>query len=33
VLTGSVLALAAVTDAWAQRSDTPRAELIPTIIR
>ena len=33
VLAGSALALAAATDAWAQRSDTPHAQLIPTIIR
>jgi len=33
VLAGCALVLAAATDAWAQRSDTPRAELIPTIIR
>lgn len=33
VLAGSALALAATTEAWAQRSNTPRAELIPTIIR
>lgn len=33
VLAGSALALAAATDAWAQHSNTPHAELIPTIIR
>lgn len=33
VLAGSALALAAATDAWAQRSNTPRGKLIPTIIR
>jgi hypothetical protein len=33
VLAGSALALAAATDAWAQRSDTPPAELIRTVIR
>jgi hypothetical protein len=33
VLAGSALALAAATHAWAQRSDTSHAELIPTIIR
>jgi hypothetical protein len=33
VLAGSALALAAATDAWFQRSDTRRAELIQTIIR
>ena len=33
VLTGSALALAAATDAWAQRTHTPPAKLIPIIIR
>lgn len=33
VLAGSALALAAATDAWAQRSNTPHGKLIPTIIR
>ena len=33
VLAGSALALAAATDAWAQRSDTSHAKLTPTIIR
>ena len=33
VLAGSALALAAATDAWAKRSDTPSAELIHTVIR
>jgi hypothetical protein len=32
VLAGSALALAAAIDAWAQRSDTPPAELIRTVI-
>lgn len=33
VLAGSVLALSAAIDAWAQHSDTPRAEVIETSIR
>ena len=33
LLAGSALALAAATAAWAQLTDTPPAELIPTIIR
>ncbi len=33
VLAGSVLALGAAIDTWAQQSDTPRAELIETLIR
>jgi len=33
VLAGSVLALAAVTQAWAQRTNTPHADLIQTTIR
>ena len=33
VLAGSVLALAAATDAWAKRSGTTRADLIQTVIR
>ena len=33
LLTGSALALAAATDAWAQHTHTPRAQLTPTIIR
>lgn len=33
VLAGSTLALAAATDAWARLTDTPRAELIRTVIR
>lgn len=33
VLTGSTLALAAATDAWARLGDTPRAQLIQTVIR
>lgn len=32
VLAGSAIALAAAVDAWAQRSDTSPAELIPTVI-
>jgi hypothetical protein len=33
LLAGSALALAAATDAWARHEDTPRAELVRTIIR
>lgn len=33
VLAGSALALAAAIDAWAHHSDTPRAEVIETLIR
>jgi hypothetical protein len=33
VLPGTALALAAVTRAWAQLTDTPPAELIPTLIQ
>ena len=33
VLAGSALALAAATDAWAEHTDTPRAQLIRTVIR
>jgi hypothetical protein len=33
VLAGSALALGAAIDTWAQHSDTPRAELIETLIR
>jgi len=33
VLAGSALALAAATNAWSQHTDTPRADLIQTIIR
>ncbi len=33
VLAGSTLALAAAVDAWAQRTGTPRADLIKTLIR
>jgi len=33
VLAGSVLALGATIDAWAQHSDTPRAQVIETTIR
>jgi hypothetical protein len=33
LLAGSALALAAATDAWARRADTPQPELIRTIIR
>ena len=33
LLAGSALALAAATDAWARHDDTPRPELIRTIIR
>jgi hypothetical protein len=33
LLAGSALALAAATEAWAQHDDTPRPELIRTIIR
>jgi hypothetical protein len=33
VLAGSALALAATLDTWARSTDTPRAELIKTIIR
>jgi hypothetical protein len=33
LLAGSALALAAATDAWARRTDTPPSELIRTIIR
>lgn len=33
VLAGSTLALAAAIDAWAQRSGTPRPDLIKTLIR
>jgi hypothetical protein len=33
VLAGSALALAAATETWSQHSNTPRAELIQTVIR